>query len=72
MIARMRAGAFAPTDEPTPAVCFGCPAAARLCPHPAWRPRAAPVGPRDEGEPPAGPMVAPTADREPAQGTLFE
>ena len=32
-------GGFAPTDEPSWPVCNGCPAAAKLCPHPAWRPR---------------------------------
>ena len=41
LIAEIRAGGngFAPTDEPSWPVCNGCPAAARLCPHPAWRPR---------------------------------
>jgi ATP-dependent exoDNAse (exonuclease V) beta subunit len=63
MIANIRGGAFKPTDEPTSAVCFGCPAAARLCPHPAWRPPAAEAAaPRDE------PPPAPVAD----QGTLFD
>jgi ATP-dependent exoDNAse (exonuclease V) beta subunit len=38
MIERMRAGEFEPTPEPDSATCFGCPAAARLCPHPKWRP----------------------------------
>jgi RecB family exonuclease len=38
IIARMRAGEFAPTTSPDGPTCFGCPAAARLCPHPAWRP----------------------------------
>jgi ATP-dependent exoDNAse (exonuclease V) beta subunit len=38
IIARMRAGEFAPTASPDGPTCFGCPAAARLCPHPAWRP----------------------------------
>ncbi len=40
VIARMRAGEFVPTATPDGATCFGCPAAARLCPHPAWRPPA--------------------------------
>jgi ATP-dependent exoDNAse (exonuclease V) beta subunit len=38
IIQRIRDGAFAPTESPEPAICFGCPAAARLCPHPRWRP----------------------------------
>ena len=38
VIERIRGGEFAPTDSPTSAICFGCPAAANLCPHPAWRP----------------------------------
>ena len=40
VIAQMRAGSFEPTPAPDGATCFGCPAAARLCPHPAWRPPA--------------------------------
>jgi RecB family exonuclease len=40
VIERMRAGAFEPTSSPDGPTCFGCPAAARLCPHPAWRPPA--------------------------------
>ena len=39
LIARMRGGDFEVTAEPYEALCFGCPAAARLCPRPAWRPR---------------------------------
>jgi ATP-dependent helicase/nuclease subunit A len=39
LITEIRTGAsFTPTDEPSWPVCNGCPAAARLCPHPAWRP----------------------------------
>ncbi len=38
LIGEMRAGEFEVTAEPSPAVCFGCPAASRLCPRPAWRP----------------------------------
>ncbi len=38
LIERIRGGDFTPTDAPSSAVCFGCPAAAHLCPHPAWRP----------------------------------
>jgi hypothetical protein len=38
LIARIRAGEFEVTREPFPALCFGCPAAPRLCPRPAWRP----------------------------------
>ena len=40
IIGRMRAGEFEPTSTPDGPTCFGCPAAARLCPHPAWRPPA--------------------------------
>jgi hypothetical protein len=40
LVGRMRTGDYAPTDQPTSAVCFGCPAAWNLCPHPAWRPSA--------------------------------
>ena len=39
IVGRMRAGEFEPTPEPYAALCHGCPAAARLCPHPKWRPR---------------------------------
>jgi hypothetical protein len=38
MVDRMRAGAFEVTEEPFPALCYGCPAAARLCPRPQWKP----------------------------------
>jgi ATP-dependent exoDNAse (exonuclease V) beta subunit len=40
LISEIRSGGngFAPTDEPSWAICNGCPAAARLCPHPKWRP----------------------------------
>jgi ATP-dependent helicase/nuclease subunit A len=38
LIAQIRAGDFEPTREPYTALCLGCPAAARLCPRPAWRP----------------------------------
>jgi ATP-dependent helicase/nuclease subunit A len=41
LVARMRGGEFEVTAEPYGALCHGCPAAARLCPRPAWRPRAA-------------------------------
>ena len=40
LVARMRGGEFEVTAEPYGALCHGCPAAARLCPRPAWRPRA--------------------------------
>jgi ATP-dependent helicase/nuclease subunit A len=40
LVARMRGGEFEVTEEPYGALCHGCPAAARLCPRPAWRPRA--------------------------------
>lgn len=39
LIGQMRGGEFEPAGEPYEALCFGCPAAARLCPRPAWRPR---------------------------------
>ena len=38
LIGDIRGGDFEPTAEPSWQVCNGCPAAARLCPHPAWRP----------------------------------
>ena len=38
LIGRMRGGEFEVTEKPYPALCFGCPAAARLCPRPAWKP----------------------------------
>jgi RecB family exonuclease len=38
LIARIRAGDFTRTDTPHLALCHGCPAAARLCGNPAWRP----------------------------------
>ena len=38
LVAQIRAGSFEPTHEPHAALCFGCPAAPRLCPRPAWRP----------------------------------
>ena len=38
LVAQIRAGSFEVTDEPYAALCFGCPAAPRLCPRPAWRP----------------------------------
>jgi ATP-dependent exoDNAse (exonuclease V) beta subunit len=41
LIGRIREGEFEPTSEPYAAVCFGCPAAARLCPVAAWRPSSA-------------------------------
>ena len=39
LVAQIRSGVFEPAAEPYAALCFGCPAAPRLCPHPAWRPR---------------------------------
>jgi ATP-dependent exoDNAse (exonuclease V) beta subunit len=38
LVGAIREGEFAPTTEPTVALCFGCPAAARLCSRPAWTP----------------------------------
>jgi hypothetical protein len=40
LVARMRGDEFEVTAEPYGALCHGCPAAARLCPRPAWRPSA--------------------------------
>ena len=39
LVARIRAGRFERTDAPHSALCYGCPAAARLCAKPAWRPQ---------------------------------
>jgi ATP-dependent helicase/nuclease subunit A len=41
LVSEIRAGGngFRPTNQPSWQVCNGCPAAARLCPHPGWRPR---------------------------------
>ena len=39
LIAGIRGGKFVRTDSPHVALCHGCPAAARLCGNPAWRPR---------------------------------
>ena len=41
LVERIRSGHFEVTREPFAALCLGCPAAARLCPRPAWRPRRA-------------------------------
>ncbi len=38
LVAQIRTGSFEVTPEPYAALCFGCPAAPRLCPRPAWRP----------------------------------
>jgi len=38
LIDGIRQGRFERTRSPYPALCFGCPAAARLCGAPAWRP----------------------------------
>ena len=47
LIAQIRAGSFEVISEPYAALCFGCPAAPRLCPRPAWRPgRSAPAAVR--------------------------
>jgi ATP-dependent exoDNAse (exonuclease V) beta subunit len=70
LIGRMRSGDFVPTDEPTSAICFGCPAAARLCPHPKWRPPAARgAGAPSEPEPALAVSEAGGGD---GQGRLFE
>ena len=39
LVAGIRAGRFERTDAPHSALCYGCPAAARLCAKPAWRPQ---------------------------------
>ncbi len=39
-ISAMIGGEFEVTAEPYTALCFGCPAARRLCPRPAWKPAA--------------------------------
>jgi ATP-dependent helicase/nuclease subunit A len=39
LIQRIRAGDFARTERPHRSLCHGCPAAARLCGAPAWRPQ---------------------------------
>jgi ATP-dependent helicase/nuclease subunit A len=39
LLDRIGAADFARTDKPHPSLCFGCPAAARLCSNPAWRPQ---------------------------------
>ncbi len=46
LIAGIRAGDFARTETPHASLCFGCPAAARLCGRPAWRPQWASSGSR--------------------------
>jgi ATP-dependent exoDNAse (exonuclease V) beta subunit len=38
LIERMAGAEFVVAADPYAALCFGCPAAARLCPRPAWRP----------------------------------
>jgi ATP-dependent helicase/nuclease subunit A len=50
LIGEIRDGvAFEPTSEPSWQVCNGCPAAARLCPHPGWRPSARSAAPAGSG-----------------------
>ena len=39
LILRIRDGDFARTDSPHRSLCHGCPAAARLCGAPAWKPQ---------------------------------
>ena len=39
LIQRIREGAFARTGSPHRSLCHGCPAAARLCGAPAWKPQ---------------------------------
>jgi ATP-dependent exoDNAse (exonuclease V) beta subunit len=59
---RMAGNEFEVTAEPSPAICFGCPAAARLCPRPAWRP--------SWSAPRAGTDPQPDSGAEPVQLTL--
>jgi hypothetical protein len=39
LIQRIREGDFKRTDSPHRSLCHGCPAAARLCGAPAWKPQ---------------------------------
>jgi ATP-dependent exoDNAse (exonuclease V) beta subunit len=39
LVAGIRAGEFPRTENPHASLCYGCPAAARLCAKPAWRPQ---------------------------------
>jgi hypothetical protein len=39
LVGRIRDGEFEVTRAPDVSICFGCPAAARLCPRPAWKPQ---------------------------------
>jgi ATP-dependent helicase/nuclease subunit A len=39
LVAGIRAGDFTRTERPHLSLCYGCPAAARLCGKPAWRPQ---------------------------------
>jgi ATP-dependent exoDNAse (exonuclease V) beta subunit len=38
LVAGIRAGDFVRAANPNPSLCYGCPAAARLCGNPGWRP----------------------------------
>jgi hypothetical protein len=38
LVGGIKAGDFRRTETPHPSLCYGCPAAARLCGKPAWRP----------------------------------
>jgi hypothetical protein len=38
LVEGIKAGDFRRTETPHPSLCYGCPAAARLCGKPAWRP----------------------------------
>jgi hypothetical protein len=38
LIGDMEGGRFEPTAEASPTICFGCPAAALLCPNARWKP----------------------------------
>jgi ATP-dependent helicase/nuclease subunit A len=69
LIGRIRGGEFAPTSEPSPTVCFGCPAAARLCPVARWRP---PPAPGAEASAASGPGDAETNGARGAEASLTE
>ena len=68
---RIQDGEFEVTESPTSAICFGCPAAARLCPRPKWRPPAPPGAPAPGvAEGVSGALDEPAAAV--GQATLFE
>ncbi len=48
IVGRIEGGEFVRTEKPEGAICYGCPAAARLCGAPAWRPPKTATAPRQE------------------------